>query len=208
MEERKIPGAVYDQDTKNKILNTATELFALKGFNAVSMREIANAVGIKMSSIYHYYDGKDSLLKDVLSHFETGYRHYFDWLTEVNKKADSLETLMDNFFNKEFLEMRNPIACFAMSLILKEQHNNESARECVLKLIYEFSINRIQADIDRLVAKGKIPASDTKTASTLFMLGVVISNDLRIHEHAGTKLPIEIMDIYNGIRKMLTLALS
>ncbi|MCL1859282.1 MAG: TetR/AcrR family transcriptional regulator [Oscillospiraceae bacterium] len=208
MADREIPGSGYDNETKNKILDVATELFALKGFGSVSMRDIAKEVGIKMSSIYYYYEGKEALLEDVLARFEKGYRHYFDWLTAMNKKADSLETLMDNMFNKEFIEMRDPMGCLGMSLAIKEQHNNKSARRCVFKLFYEFSVKRMQADFDRLIKKGIIPPSDTKTIARLFMFCVIASNDIRLHEYAGTESPMDTAEIYKGLKNMITNSLA
>jgi len=202
--QRKIPGAVYDNETKNKILDTATELFAQKGLGAVSMRDISNAVGIKTSGIYYHYDSKDALMEDILSRLEGGYRHYFAWLTRMNEKAETLEELMDNMFNKEFIEMRNPIGCLGMSLAMKEQHNNESARRLVFELFYGYSIRVMGEHFDRMVEKGVIPPSDTKTVATLFMVSVLAGNDIRVHEYAGTKPPIDCAGMYRDLRKLIT----
>lgn len=202
--KRDIPGSGYDNDTKNRILDIATELFALKGFSAVSMRDIAQAVGIKPASIYYYYESKDALMNDILSRFESGYRHYFDWLTGLNKKAESLEELMDNMFNKEFMEMLNPTGCFGMSLLLKEQHNNESARKHVFELFYDQSIRLIQEDYDRLIEKGLIPPSDTKTIATLFMFCVLVGNDIHIHEYSDANPPIDSTEMYGGLKKFIS----
>ena len=208
MSDREIPGSVHDNETKNKILDTATKLFALKGVGSVSMRDIAKVVGIKSSSIYHHYEGKDALLDDILSRFERGYRHYFDWLAEANSKADSVETLMDNMFNKEFLKMLDPMGCLGMSLAIKEQHHNESARNCVFNLFLEHSVSRMQADFDRLIKKGIIPSSDTKTIATIFMFSVMVLNDVRLHEYTGVKPPIDCMEMYGGLKKTLLLLLA
>ena len=207
MPERELPGAVYGSETQNKILDAATELFALKGFSAVSMRDISRAVGIKTASIYYYYEGKESILADVLSRFEKGYRHYFDWLTDINKNADSLESVMENMFNREFLEMRDPMGCLGMAVAVKEQHNNESARKCVFELFYDFSVTRMREDFDRLAEKGVIAPSDTKTLATLFMFGVIAYNDLRVHEYAGVKQPLDSAEIYGGMKKLIMLSL-
>jgi AcrR family transcriptional regulator len=208
MINREIPGSYYNNETQNMILNKATELFALKGFGSVTMRDIAKAVGIKMGSIYYYYEGKEAILEDVLVRFENSYRHYFDWLTDVNKQAESLEELMDNMFNREFLEMRDPMNCLSMSFIVKEQHNHESIRKLFFDLFIDHSVVRMQADFDHLIDKGLIPRSDTKTLATIFMFCVIAANDVRIHEYVGAKPPIYSMEFYNGLKKMLTMALT
>lgn len=51
--------------TQNQILKTASQLFACKGYDNVSVREIAKAVGIKESSVYNHFKGKQDIL-DVL----------------------------------------------------------------------------------------------------------------------------------------------
>ena len=208
MQDRIISNDTYDNETKNRILNSATELFALKGFAAVTMRDIASTVGIKTCSIYYFYESKEAIIEDVLSRFEKGYRDYFIWLTENNKKADSLEALMDNFFNKEFLEVRNPMANFGMSLAIKEQHNNEAARKCVFELLYDFSIKCIQKDIDRLIEKGAIPSTNSKIIATMFMFFVITCNDFMVHEYNGMKTPLDAAGIYSELRKMMTSMLS
>lgn len=204
MPRREIPRFNYDNETKNNILDASTKLFALKGYGCVSMRDIAKAVGIKTSSIYYYYESKDALIEDVFSRFEKGYKHYFDWLSDVNSRADTLEEIMENMFNKEFVEMHDPIGCLGMSLVIKEQHNSESARRRVFDLFHKYSIISLKADFDKLIEKGLIPPSDTKTISMIFMFFVMVCNDIRIHEYAGKEQPFDCSEMYNGLKTFIT----
>ncbi|MCL2056321.1 MAG: TetR/AcrR family transcriptional regulator [Oscillospiraceae bacterium] len=208
MPDRVIPITGHDRQTHCRILDTATEMFALKGFEAVSMRDIAKAVGIKMSSIYHYYEGKEALIADVLSRFEAGYRHYFDWLADLNSETDSIEDLVDNMFNAELEQMRDPLGCLGISLALKAQHNNGTARNYVYQLFYDFSIERLKADFDRLVSKGAAPPTDTKTIATLLMLCVMAINDIKVHEYTGMKPPINAAEVCAGMKKIIKLMLT
>ena len=207
MAAREIPSFDFDNETKNKIMEIAIRSFAQNGFTAVSMRDIAKEVGINIASIYYYYESKAVLFEDILSFFTRGYKHYFEWLTEMNKKAKSLEDVMDNMFNTEFVEMQNPTSFLCMSLVMKEQHRSESACECVFELFYEHSINSMKADFDRLVEKGVIPPSDTGTIAMLFMFCVMASNEIRVHEYFGTKPPLECSEIYENLKKHITFAL-
>ncbi len=50
------------------ILTIALQLFAERNYNAVSMRDIAEACGINAGLIYYYYENKDELLRRALSH--------------------------------------------------------------------------------------------------------------------------------------------
>lgn len=57
--------------TKERILREALNLFSVKGYDAVSLRDIAAAVGIKESSLYNHFENKrhlfDSIVRECLS---------------------------------------------------------------------------------------------------------------------------------------------
>lgn len=57
-----------EKPTKEKIFEAAINLFAEKGFDATSMREIAEAVGIKKASLYSHYKGKDEILEKIVEY--------------------------------------------------------------------------------------------------------------------------------------------
>ena len=54
------------EDTKQKIIDKALELFAARGYDAVSVGEIADAVGIKAPSLYNHYPSKQRYLTLLL----------------------------------------------------------------------------------------------------------------------------------------------
>ena len=58
------------KDTKERIVEEAFALFASRGFHAVSVRDIAAAVGIKDASLYNHFSGKqaifDAIVRDAL----------------------------------------------------------------------------------------------------------------------------------------------
>ena len=49
------------QETQERLLDTAAELFAKQGYAGVSMRDIAGAIGITQAAIYHHFSDKDAL---------------------------------------------------------------------------------------------------------------------------------------------------
>lgn len=55
-------------DTKNKIIKTTKKVFARQGYDGVSMSIIAHKSDIAKSVIYHYFSGKDALLKEMFEH--------------------------------------------------------------------------------------------------------------------------------------------
>jgi AcrR family transcriptional regulator len=56
---------------RNEIKKAAARLFRKRGFKATSMRDIAEAVGIKAASIYNHINSKQELLNELLLEIAT-----------------------------------------------------------------------------------------------------------------------------------------
>ena len=56
--------------TKEAILHKSLYLFSQKGYSATSIREIASAVGIKESSIYAHFSGKEDIFRSVIAKYD------------------------------------------------------------------------------------------------------------------------------------------
>ncbi|MGM9579588.1 MAG: TetR/AcrR family transcriptional regulator [Evtepia sp.] len=60
-------------NTKREILEASLDLFSVQGFEATSVSQIANAVGIRKASLYSHFENKqailDALVKDVLGQY-------------------------------------------------------------------------------------------------------------------------------------------
>ena len=54
------------EDTKQKIIEKALELFSERGYDAVSVGEIASAVGIKAPSLYNHYKSKQAIFEAIV----------------------------------------------------------------------------------------------------------------------------------------------
>ena len=200
-------GFDHKSETQNKILETALVLFNQKGFTSGTLREIAKRVGIRLSSVQYYYPTKDLLLEDIFSCFTKGYKLYFESLMQANSKAETIEDLMDNMFNKELIEMQNPMACLGMSLAIKEQHTYDSAYDCVSNLFYQYSIECLKSDFDRLIKNSVIPSCNTKAIARLFMFCIIASNDIRVHEFLGNPIPLDYLEIYSDLKEQIALLL-
>ena len=55
------------ENRKELIIQEALKLLSEKGFAAVSMRDLAESVGISVSTIYHYYPSKQDLAQDMIA---------------------------------------------------------------------------------------------------------------------------------------------
>lgn len=53
-------------EPRERILDEAAKLFLARGYDGASLRDIADAVGVRAATIYHHFDSKDALLGEVL----------------------------------------------------------------------------------------------------------------------------------------------
>lgn len=51
---------------RDELLSVAANLFAERGFAKVTVDDIGNAVGVSGPALYHHFDGKESLLGEML----------------------------------------------------------------------------------------------------------------------------------------------
>lgn len=57
-------------DTRERILQTALELFAQKGYEAVSVSDIAGALGLTKGALYRHFESKRAIFDSILRRME------------------------------------------------------------------------------------------------------------------------------------------
>lgn len=61
-----------------RVLDAAAELFLEVGYDAASMQQLAERLGLHKSSLYHYVDGKEDLLEHLTDAAQTTAEHDLD----------------------------------------------------------------------------------------------------------------------------------
>lgn len=56
-------------ERRDHLVKLAAELFARKGFQATTVRQIAEEAGILSGSLYHHFDSKETIVDEVLTTF-------------------------------------------------------------------------------------------------------------------------------------------
>lgn len=73
------------QEPRERVLNAAEKLFAVRGYSAVTLRDIAVEVGIRHTSLYHHVPGgKEELFVEVT---ERQLRRHREGLTRATARA-------------------------------------------------------------------------------------------------------------------------
>lgn len=61
-----MPKIVDHEKYRQELLDRSFDLFAERGVSSVSMREIADALGVSTGTLYHYFPDKDSLFAQLV----------------------------------------------------------------------------------------------------------------------------------------------
>jgi AcrR family transcriptional regulator len=130
-----------DKQTEEKIFESATEVFIMKGMDGARMQDIANHAGINKALLHYYYRTKDHLFNAV---FEKIAGQMFKKFAPVLDENLSLEEKIRFFFREHisFLQ-RNPRL---PSFLLNELNRNP---ERIKKLIQSIDINKLWATLEK-----------------------------------------------------------
>lgn len=86
--------------TKQAILEEAFHLFAVNGFEATSMNDIAREVGITKPAIYTYFDGKEDLALRILEQVQSAYRAYMQEVIAQAERISDVEKRLYHLFER------------------------------------------------------------------------------------------------------------
>jgi len=89
------------RDTRAEILAVAAELFTEQGYEATSLREIAERLDITKAALYYHFPSKDDMLRALIEPmFATahGLMERLEAATDIDEWADALEWTLDAFF--------------------------------------------------------------------------------------------------------------
>lgn len=157
--------------TKQKILNVALDLFSQKGFSAVSIRDICKVVDIKESSIYYHFKNKQAIFNELLQHFEAIATDLMSQLEQALTTApktiegDLFEKTCNCFFEKYLMdEYCNKI----MRLLLIEQFSNNEMQQIYDDWMFDKPLNFQAKVFSLLMEMGIIKPADSKYLATKF----------------------------------------
>ena len=122
--------------TKEKIILESLKLFSSKGYDGVSMREIAAAVGIKGASLYNHFKGKEEIFSAI---FDDMKARYGEAALSMNIPIQASDTTINTYMNigeTELFEMAEGLLYFFCKdaftvmfrkLLMSEQHKSPLA---------------------------------------------------------------------------------
>ena len=120
-------------NTKEKILKEALTLFAEKGYSAVYVSDIADAVGIKAPSLYKHYKSKQEIFDSCVEVFSkrmeqvrTDLRLPDTTNAEVNYQTADMDMITSIAVNLFMFYLQDDVASkFRKMLMIERYHNPE-----------------------------------------------------------------------------------
>lgn len=152
--------------TKSKIFDNAIELFMTKGFNDVSLRDIAEKVGIRQSTIYNHFKSKQEILDTVYEFYSYYYQKDRISLKDMETvmRQESLLDIMDCIsydFKEEYAKKMADIT----KIIFQRVAIDDRAREIGKALFLDSGIKYVEEVFNMGVSCGRLAAFDTHAMS-------------------------------------------
>ncbi|PGT84471.1 MULTISPECIES: TetR/AcrR family transcriptional regulator [Bacillaceae] len=152
------------KNTKDKIFETALDLFSQKGYSAVSIREITRTVGIKESSLYNHYKNKEQILESILTHFRTDFSKTMPPLEALDEILNNSTT--DAFFkagHRNFKTYMENVHAQKMWRVLQvEQFREPMARDIILNDFFQSTIDFLEIVFKKLIKMNRIKPVDPR----------------------------------------------
>ena len=183
------------EDTKEKILAKALELFAENGYDSVSVGEIAKAVGIKAPSLYNHYPSKQAIFDAIVESTAAQYEEDTGKINiHVQNAAQDIpvftEITEDALFDKvrsifEYSLHNETISRFRRMMTI-EQFRSPELAELYTKRYVERILSYHAGIFRALIAAGEICGEDP---DALAMMCSDIDRRMRQTAREGKRMP-------------------
>lgn len=135
-------------DKRDHILLTAEELFAVKGFDGTSVRDIANQAGVNLAMISYYFGSKENLLKELI---EYRFRSSVAALEErsndqVQSPWEKIEWIIDFYVDRIVNNRR-------FHSIMSQEYNTDRSEE-IKELITTIKMQNLER-VKKIIADGQ-----------------------------------------------------
>lgn len=175
--------------TKETLLKAAIQLFAEKGYKGTSIRTLAQAVGIKESSVYNHFKSKESILDAIL-----------DYQMEAFHGSMPSEKILLEVFNKnlspsemwlqvadEFIKRMSPLMEPINVILANEMYVNEKCRTFISETLFSKQKEITKTSLMYMFELGLLKEMDFDTiASQYVYLMYGLETEHRIMRLNGT----------------------
>lgn len=170
------------EDTKNKILSAALELFSTCGYDAVSVGQIAKEVGIKAPSLYNHFPSKQAIFDALFEETEKKYDsatdavsvHVGDSERDVSVFGEISEDALVQKVRSIFVySLHDEAVSRFRRMMTIEQFRRPELAELYTKRYIDRMIAYHAGIFRGLIACGKLKNEDPQTLSVMYVSPIV-----------------------------------
>ncbi|MGA3185467.1 MAG: TetR/AcrR family transcriptional regulator [Bryobacteraceae bacterium] len=155
------------EDRADHIYRVAAEVMCQKGYEATSMNDIADAVGLTKAGLYHYIRGKEDLLFQIMSYgMDMVDQDVMAPAKQAQGAVERLRTIISRH-SKRVLEVGG-----AVSILLDEMYALTPAHRRAIKGRKRAYFEFIRATLEELSVEGKL-RNVTPTVATFCLFGML-----------------------------------
>ena len=120
-------------DTKERILAAALEMFSQNGYAGTNIRELSASRGLVKSGVYKHYESKEAIWNALLDEMIAYYGEHFGSAEHLPPAPDSLEGLVDMTMRMVNLTVHDERIVMTRKVLTLEQFRDPRARELATK---------------------------------------------------------------------------
>ncbi len=155
-------------DSRTAILDAAKQLFMQDGFRGISMRQIAEAVGVTKAALYYHFQDKEGLFVAIIEEYLTAMSVLIDQVTDTDQSVrEQVSDLVQRILTQP-PEQRSIIRLASQEMGNISQPN----RARFLEMYHNRFINRIATLLQTGMEQGELRPIDPRLA-TWTLLGMM-----------------------------------
>ena len=120
-------------DTKERILDAALEMFSRNGYAGTNIRELSASLGLVKSGVYKHYESKEAIWNALLDKMIAYYEEHFGSAEHLPRVPDTLEELVSMTMQMVNITVRDERIVMTRKLLSIEQFRDERARDLATK---------------------------------------------------------------------------
>ena len=164
-------------NTKQEILKASLELFSVQGFEATSISQIADAVGIRKASLYSHFDSKQAILDAIVKQVLQQYGEHSIFARENwEKDAGNLPLTADEAVRMIQGQLRyilhDPAISRARKMLVIEQFQNPELAKLQTKQNYSDVLGYFTGLMKQLIRQGVLAEDDPEIMAAQFCLPI------------------------------------
>ena len=181
--------------TKERILYSALNLFAEKGYDGVGVDLIAENAGLKGPSLYRHYKGKEDIFNSMIDLVASHYEEGFSIKNKAEKFPQSMDELIENAMEKIKFTMHDDIIQKVRRILAMEQFRSKRMAEITSRYYLENLQEMYIGVFAELMETGILKKDDPESLALEFVAPV----SLLIHTY--DRQPEREEEILDKIRK-------